>query len=253
VGYTRWINARRVFRILLLVVAGFTIAGVVSQVIRYHFHVPEEGWRWTLIKGFDMDREDNFPTWYASMSLALAALLMALIAEWARRVAGRWARHWQGLALLFVGLSMDELLELHERLIDPMKGLLHLDGLGIFRFAWVIPGLAGVAVLGLAYLRFLGALPPRIRRRIVLAGALYVVGAVGFEMLGGAFESSAGRGLAYALIVAVEETLEMLGVAVLIGALLEYIAANRISVHVAPPQAAASSDVPVAPPGRFAP
>lgn len=55
---------------------------------------------------------------------------------------------------------------------------------GVFYFAWVIPGAAFVCLFALAYLGFLLAMPRPIAMTMVLAGIIYVSGAIGAEMVG---------------------------------------------------------------------
>ena len=95
---------------------------------------------------------------------------------------------------------------------------------GVLHYAWVLPGMAFVGLIGIIYLRFLLSLPRKTQRLFVLSAFVFVLGAIGVEMLSGASASQAGEEtFDYALIVTIEEFLEMLGVVVLIRALLEYI------------------------------
>ena len=63
-----------------------------------------------------------------------------------------------------------------------------------------------------------------------MAGAIYIGGAIGMEMLGGYFVEVYGqKSFVYFLISTIEEFLEMFGIAVFIYALLSYIT-NHIDV-----------------------
>jgi hypothetical protein len=91
----------------------------------------------------------------------------------------------------------------------------------------------------IAYLRFFWALPSRLRTWLGVAGVIYVVGALGFEMLGAAIVSAhggvEGGGLEawqHAASYTVEELLEMTGILMAIHALLEYIAAERMTLDL---------------------
>jgi len=100
------------------------------------------------------------------------------------------------------------------------------DGdLGIFYFAWVIPGIALVLVLGLFFLRFLLSLPATTRRRFLIAATLYLGGALGVELIGGQYAELHGfESFTYSMIATVEESLEMAGLILFIRALLKYCA-----------------------------
>ena len=86
---------------------------------------------------------------------------------------------------------------------------------------WTTFGAAIVAVLGLAYLPFLRALPSRIRVLFIVAAVIYVGGAVGVERATDWYDvHNLLDTLAYNLWTAVEETMEMADVIVFIYTLL---------------------------------
>lgn len=181
-----------------------------------------------LTRLFDLDTENNIPTWYASITLFICAGLLALIAYQKKQTGDRFLRHWQGLVLLFLWLSMDEAASIHELLID-LNGPLQLNG--FFRFAWVIPAMMLLVVIGFIYRKFLVALPKKIKRLFLLASAVYITGGLVMEMIGGKYlqitaleipipDNSGLLGMGMVLILAAEEMLEMCGVAIFIYTLL---------------------------------
>jgi len=127
---------------------------------------------------------------------------------------------------------------------------------GAITFFWVVPGAIFVVIVLLAYLRFLAHLPQTTRRSFLFAGALFVLGALGIEMLTAQVMSSSGgisnwvvsstggmvdRGSASSiptilkgLQTSVEEMFEMLGLTAFVYALLAYIRSyvEDISVRV---------------------
>jgi len=122
---------------------------------------------------------------------------------------GAYAGHWAALALIFLVLSLDEAASSHEATIQPLR--VTLGARGIFYFAWVIPGLALVGLLGVIYWGFMRALPPPTRTRFVGAAGIYVAAALGMEMVGGYVVNYYGqKNITFALLAAAEETLEML-------------------------------------------
>ena len=144
------------------------------------------------------------------------------IATATRRSGGRFVRHWVFLALTFAYLSLDESAYLHEILIEPLRNRLGTGGL--LYFAWVIPGAAAVLIFGLAYLRFLWNLNRRSRFLFVAAGLVFVGGALGFELIGGALAESFGfESIRYTVIMTIEETLEMCGLILFVFALVDYL------------------------------
>lgn len=197
-----------------------------------------------LVPLFDFDREANIPTLFSVFLFMANAGLAFLIGTQRRHQGERDARYWLFLAGLLAFLGVDESALLHELLITPFRSILHTSG--ILYYAWIIPYGLAVLVVGLIYLRFVWRLTPRVRKLIILAGCLYLAGAIGMEMVGGYYAGvlqarNAPEDLWYYLFIAVEETLEMVGLTVLIYALLVHIdnVLGGIDLHIAPASAEA--------------
>jgi hypothetical protein len=79
-----------------------------------------------------------------------------------------------------------------------------------------------VAILGLSLWPFFRRLEPEVRHRFATSAVVYLSGAIGMELIGGwVFESLAEqRNLTYDLITSVEETLEFVGLILLVRAQL---------------------------------
>lgn len=181
-----------------------------------------------------VDGEANIPAWYSSSLLLLCALLLAAIAVAQKHQGGSHVVHWLVLSLIFAFLSLDETAQLHELSIRPLQDLFGLTG--FLHYAWIIPAGLCVALFVLGYLSFLARLPARTRRLFLLAGAIFVGGAIGVEAVSGKHASLHGeRNLTYHLIITVEELLEMAGVVIFIYALLDYISRQfaKLGFHVA--------------------
>ena len=198
---------------IVLVVAH--IAGAVSSHVFHHEQV------FGLVDSFDMNVENNVPTFFSAFILVASAVLLTVIAS--QSTADRYAGNWKWLAIIFAFMAIDEDASLHELLIEPVRNLLAVAG-PLF-FAWVIPYALAVLVIGLLYLKFVWSLPARTRGLFIGAGSLYLAGALGFESIGGWYFSTHGEieDLSYALFVAAEEFFEMSGIILLIYALLDYL------------------------------
>jgi len=178
-----------------------------------------------LVPLFNLSYEGNLPTWYASLLLLACAALLFLIGQLAAsgRLPYRW--HWRCLGLIFLYISIDEAVMIHESLNAPLRDALALGG--IFYFAWVIPFALLLLVLFLAYLRFLLRLPRRFGALFVLAGAVYVGGALGTELpISAWYEVHGGDNLVYGLLNLGQESLEILGASIFCAALVGYLAAQ---------------------------
>jgi hypothetical protein len=170
-----------------------------------------------VVQFFGLSYEQNLPTWYSSSLLLLCAVCLLLIALDKLRQQAEFRYRWLILSLLFFYISLDETATLHEDLSD------FFDLPGIFFYGWVIPAGIFVLVVGLAYLPFVLKLPTHTRRQFILAGSLYVGGALGVELLLGWWADSAGtRNLVYGLIDLAEESMEIAGVSVFLVALVQY-------------------------------
>jgi hypothetical protein len=195
----------------------------------------------TLVRLFWLDGEANVPTWYSASLLLLCASLLAIIAGAHRQRDTVYDIRWLILAVVFLLLSLDETAQLHELAIAPLRERFHTTG--FLYYAWIVPAGICSGLFALAYLGFLAKLPVQTARLMVLAGALYVGGALGVESLSAKQASLHGEHtIAYHAIITVEELLEMSGLVVFIYALLDYIGRQfpalqlRVSVSSAPEQ-----------------
>lgn len=184
-----------------------------------------------LVKIFSVDRELNAPAFFSTGILVFSAALLAIIAFFKQRQLAPYRWHWAILAMGFLFMAFDEMASVHERLIEPMRAVLGKEQLGVLYFAWVVPAIGLVLLLGAAFARFWWNLPRRTRLLVGVAAALYLGGAIGIELLDGNYAEIHGKkNLTYMIFSTVEETLEMAGIIVFIKALLDYIAENYRSI-----------------------
>lgn len=212
---------RRIVALLAMVASVLVALSILGQVLHYAFGV-ERGLR--VIRFFYVDAESNFPTFFACLLLLAATSLLTLIACWHKRRGEQGQYHWAMLAGGFAFMAIDEFTSLHERLILPFRALLGGSELGIFYFAWVLPAIVCIAVLGLVFFRFWLRLPEPTRTLAFISALLYLGGCIGCEFLGGWYAEREGQAnLTYTFIATLEESLEMAGVIVFIGTLLRYL------------------------------
>ena len=120
---------------------------------------------------FDLDVEANVPTLVSAVALLGAASLFWATGSATHRHGRAYAKHWRGLAVVFVLLALD----------------------------------------------------PVAKRHLVGAGVVFLAGAVGLEMVGGLIASAeTPTEAAFVAAVTCEETLEMVGVALLVRGLVAY-------------------------------
>src|SRR6185503_2968640 len=135
--------ARRLGAVVVLLVAASTAVHVMTAITG---HDTSYG----LTALFELDNENNIPTWYSSLLLLLSSVLLAVTAR-AQPAAWPETRYWWGLSLIFLLLSVDEAASLHEKFNRPVRELLHLGA--SVHFAWVVPAILMLLVLAIGYAR----------------------------------------------------------------------------------------------------
>lgn len=175
-----------------------------------------------LLNFFYLDNENNVPTYFSSLFLLTASLLLLYISLHKFHSSSSFRFNWLALSGLFLLLSMDEFMSVHELMIEPVQEAFNTTG--FLYYAWVIPGMVFAATVGLFFIRFLIHLKSRFRKRFMVAALMYLGGALGIEMLGGFIGYSQGtENFAYSMVANSEELLEMLGITFFIYSLLLYI------------------------------
>jgi hypothetical protein len=218
-----YITAKSTFRALVAVALLLVIASTGAKAIMLHFPAEQYGALHEVCARLYLDFENNIPAWYSSTCLFVAAALFGLSAAVHWRAGDRSAWYWAGLALIFLYLSADEAAYVHEILIVPIRRRLNLSGM--LYFSWVVPGSIVVAGVGLIYFRFLLRLQRATRNGLLLAGCIYVGGALGLELVGGMLAESQGfDSPLYIAAMTIEEFCEILGVSVLIATLVGHLA-----------------------------
>ncbi len=175
-----------------------------------------------MVSLFNFDTEANIPTFYSALALLFASFLLLYIGFLQRKQREPWVA-WLGLGLIFFYLAIDEAISIHEHVGLPFEQF--VDASGLLFFTWVIPYGIALLLLTILYWKFLMALPRRITVLFIVSAVVFVAGAIGFELLGGRqYEAHGADDIVYAILYTCEESLEMLGTAIFIYALLLYIA-----------------------------
>lgn len=176
-----------------------------------------------LIPLFSLTNEVSIPNWFSSFQILTCAGLLAVIGREKARRDDPFARHWLFLSGLFVLMSIDETARLHETFGAFMGGFIKLGG--FLSDLWVIPGTILVAIVGWRYRPFLRHLGRPTRRLCLISGGIYLTGVLVVDMIEVYYlVTTGGQDLIYGLIGQFEELLEMSGIALFIGTLLDYLA-----------------------------
>lgn len=217
------IKPKRVFKSLLIIIFCLFILNCIGI-----YFTAQYGTKYNdIIKFFDFDTEFNFPTYFSSFNLLFGAVILLLISNYDKNEK-LTKKLWFLLSLIFLGLSMDEFMGIHERISEMIRTYFNTSG--VFYYAWVIPyGIFALVIGLLFYVYVLRKLPARIRNLLILSGVVFLSGAVGMEMISSVLRVSHNEfDLTTALLYTVEETLEMVGISLFIYGLLSYIKIDLI-------------------------
>lgn len=173
---------------------------------------------------FYLDDESNIPTFYSTVAIAVAAVLLFVIAFLNKKTGNSSHRYWIFLGILFTLIAYDEASSLHEY-INEIFWEKYPDLPAYLGFGWVIPYFILVAAIGIFSISFLKSLPRKSAGLFIISGSVFVLGAMGMEFIGAYLWATKGgqADLLYNFFATIEELLEMLGITLFIYALLDYI------------------------------
>ena len=212
------IEPREVFLKLLYFIIALLILNVIGIIYKFNF---DPDLIYGIIRLFDFNQEKNIPTFYSSLTFLVAGTLLLIIALKHKRN-GSFYLSWLVLAIIFFFLSIDDFAMIHERIGMLLRKLINTSG--VFYYPWVIPyGIFSILIL-IAYIKFLKNLPRNIMTLFLISGGIFVLSALGIEMLTAMLHELYGKdSLLYPFLYTCEEFLEMLGIIIFIYALLLYI------------------------------
>lgn len=231
------ISPTSVYHFLLKILAVLIVLNFIAYFVGYYLRlngIDSHTIHNQILRLFNFYDEYNFPSYFSTINLFISSGLLYYIAKVEKSKGDSiYHKHWLYLSYIFAFLALDELLMFHEIMIKPVRYFLsnsvEMENLGILYHAWVVPYLIFAIAVGLYYFKFVFSLPKRIMLNFIIAGVIFVTGAVGLEMVEGKLAEMAGgenysNSIYYTLCVALEESMEMFGIILFIRTLLEYIA-----------------------------
>lgn len=203
---------------LLAAIVLLVLLHLAGQVL---MHVVGESNRVTtdIANRFNLDAELSVPTWFASFLALVAAVLTYITARLSK---GNERATWLLLSGLLLFVSIDEVAAIHELLLQGLH-ILAQFGEGrqtLLANAWLL--VLPILVLGGLYVmrQVVRSLPKRTISGLVLAGIVYLLGAFVIEYISIELPKVA---IWYGIAVICEETLEFLGLWLLIRATLLHV------------------------------
>ena len=213
---------------LLLVACALGLAYAVAQKINPYGIEPgrSEASR-LLYELFDLNGENNVPTWFTSMVWAMAAGLAMVASRCEFSPDALMRLSWSLLGGVFLLLSLDEVGSLHERLLG-LAGDSLQSALGLadsFYYSWAPMGMLAVILVAGVFVPFLLRIPRGVAARLILAGGVFLSGSLAIETIGSSYEagwivSTEAFRITWYRLIFVEEVLEMIGAILAVHALL---------------------------------
>jgi hypothetical protein len=195
----------------------------IAQLIAYFYIGDKE--IFDFIQLVDFDYEANLPSLYSSLAILFCAALLWVIALQQNRLCMPFKFHWFGLAIIFTFLGVDEAVGFHEEVGDFIEGLELFEATGVLYFAWVVPYGFLLFLFAISYIKFVFLLPDFIKIKFIIAGLMFIGGAVGLEIISATEADLHGtETIKYSVLYTIEELCEMFAILLFCDTLLKYIA-----------------------------
>jgi hypothetical protein len=221
------LSAKRVTRFLLAIIALLVLLNITERAIVYWLNATND--TQIISHYFNFDQESNLPSLYSALALGFCSYLLAIITTFNKIKKVKYAQHWKALSLIFLFLALDEACSIHELLIPVLRGAINAKG--ILYFTWVIPAFFLLILFLISFRKFIKNLPTKTKTIFILAGMIYITGALGMELVGGYIADNFGYNTIYGIASSVEELLEMFGIVLFINGLLSYIQSQLTELH----------------------
>ena len=221
------LSPKKVTKFLLTIIAMLIVFNLAERIFVHWHNANNENQ--IVSQYFNFDREYNLPSLYSALALGFSSYILAIITIIKKSRKSKYARHWKALTFIFLFLAVDELCSIHELSIPLLRGAINAHGL--LYFTWVVPAFFLLIIFLLVFRKFIQSLPIKTKILFLLAGFVYVTGALGMELIGGHIADSYGYNTLYGFASSIEEILEMLGVVIFIHGLLFYIQSKFKELH----------------------
>jgi hypothetical protein len=227
------LRPKRTFIIMGFVWSALVLIYGITQYCHVRLHMEDTR---HLVKFFDLDGKANIPQTFQAIGLLAIAFFLFGIARHNRAQNNPLTIYWKVLAWIFVFLTFDGICGIHNQMhAFHAKNDEEQRKQGVFFFSWTLAYMGLMLPVGIWYLNFLFKLPRTLAIEILVAGVIYVMGAMGMEMVYGWFRAHYGhvRGSTVAILTTIEESMETLGEMLMLYTLLKHMADQKIRVMVA--------------------
>lgn len=212
--------APRVLTVLIAVIMGLVFVHLLLQYLNLNVYHELNGQVFEISNRVDFDDEVSVPTWYSQLIL-LAIAVASWIAAYLQK--NRFARQlWVIIGVIGVAMSLDEGASIHEFVLQTVHLLFFQEAAPtVSSNAWLIL-LPFVGVIAALLLWFMWQhIPKRTIGWFIVGGTIFMLGAVFIDIL----TNSSGANNFYekGLLVAIEESFELLGSSVILCGIIDYL------------------------------
>jgi len=209
-------------RFVMICLGVLLILNLGNAVSVYALFVKNTDFAFGIVPLFNFDTESNLPTLFNGLLLGMASVLAFGISRTlGGQVDPKLSFSWKAVGAVLLFMMIDELCLVHEALDWILMA--RLDTEGAIAWPWVLP--YAVLALGVAafFLKFFFSLQAKYRWCFAVSAAVYVTGAIGFELLEAAHTEKHGMdSIGFGILYSIEETLEMLAVILAIWGFMGY-------------------------------
>lgn len=207
------------------------VLNILSYLDFYYNNLDERSY---FFRKTNFNLERNAPTIFSSCLHFTSAILLAVVA-FSKLSIKKIKSFWIFLSILILFIGLDELLVIHEKIGRSFGESVETSG--IFYFAWVIPYGIALIIIGLAILKPLFKLPKQTRINFIMAGAIFLSGALGIEMFTGWYveynqlhNENLLRLPDTFILSTFEELFEMIGIGFFVYSILDFIEEYKIKI-----------------------
>lgn len=186
-------------------------------------------------KLFLFSEEANIPTLFSSISLLISSLILYLISQ-LNKIIFSQKKYWRMLSFIFIFLAIDETAGIHEK-VGSLISFKIIDALFLTK-SWVVVYGIFLILFCFYFRNFLIKLDKKFRIGFILSGFIYLIGALGFEIFADYIISNpfsffkSNYFLIMSTIITMEDTFEMVGIAIFNFYLLQFITKNKLRLIV---------------------
>lgn len=213
-------RSTKVLHAMILITISLAVLHVALQFINLVIFNEKNGWFYELSNRWDFDDENSLPTWY-SQAILLSIGVSSLVASFLDTSKIKRAT-WRLLAALGLILSIDEVSGIHELVLQAVHLSTYKESAPtLFSNAWVL--LLPIILMAVGYIgyRIARVFPRSFVRLCALGAAVFLSGAVFVDIVTQSMTLSLFE--SQGLLVALEESLEIMGSTIILYAILRYI------------------------------